>query len=334
MKTRLLLMPLLIAAVAALAACGGGSKSVPGDAVALVGSQPITKIQLDNLMTQAAAQAKASGQTPPTIGTPQYTSLRDRAIGYLVQVSELQQEATKLGVKVTNGDINAYIQSIVKLHYGGSEKKLEQAIAKSGLTLAEAKFEVMVNLLEQKLKTKVTSAAKVTTAQELAYYNKNKAGYHQNTSRSVRHILVSTKKLAEQIETKLKNGASFAALAKKYSKDTGTAAVGGKYTAIQGQDVPAFDKAAFALKTNAISQPVRSPYGWHVIQALGPIKPAHTQTFKQVQGAIQQNLVSQAQSTAWGTWLTNLQKQYKGKIAYQTGYAPATTASTAAPTTT
>jgi len=159
----------------------------------------------------------------------------------------------------------------------------------------------------------------------------------------VRHILVNSKSLAEKIETKLKNGASFAALAKQYSKDTGSAAQGGKLCVAHGgssgvcqQTVAPFDKAAFSLKTNQISQPVKSVYGWHVIQAIGPIKAAHVQTFAQVKAQIQANLASQQKQTAWQAWLAKLAKDYKGKVTYQTGYAPPTTTTptTPAPTTT
>ena len=79
---------------------------------------------------------------------------------------------------------------------------------------------------------------------------------------------------------------------KQYSKDTGSAAQGGKLCVAHGgtsgacsQTVAPFDKAAFSLKTNEISQPVKSVYGWHVIQALGPVKAAHTQTFAAGQGS-------------------------------------------------
>ncbi|HZS31562.1 MAG TPA: peptidylprolyl isomerase [Gaiellaceae bacterium] len=335
MKTRLLLMLLLAAAVAALAACGGGgSQSVPSNAIAVVDSTSITKTQFDDLMAQAQAQAKAQKQPVPKVGSADYTTLRDHVVGYLVQVTELEQQAAKLGVKVTNAEVTAYLKNIAKLNYGGSEAKLDASIKKSGLTVPQAQFQVMVNLLASKVKTKVTSAAKVTTAQEQQYYNQNKAQYHQAESRNVRHILVSSKTLAKTLETKLANGANFAALAKKYSKDTGTAQAGGAYTAVKGQDVPTFDKAAFSLKTGAISQPVKSPYGWHIIEAVGPIKPAHTQTFAQVQSTIEQSLLQQQQQTIWGAWLTDLQKKYQGKVSYQTGYAPATTATPTTPTTT
>ncbi|MGH3008777.1 MAG: peptidylprolyl isomerase [Gaiellaceae bacterium] len=332
MKTRLLFAPLLIAAVAALAACGGGAKTVPSNAVALVGSVPVTKVQFNELIKQAESQAKAAGQPVPTIGSAQYTQLSQKVVAYLVQVSELEQQAPKEGVKVTSKDVDAYLQSIAKLHYGGSQKKLDAEIVKSGLTIPEARQQVMVNLIAQRVKNKVTGAAKVSTSDEEAYYKANQSAYHQPETRNVRHILVGSKSLANKLETKLANGASFASLAKKYSKDTGTAKLGGKYTARQGQDVPQFDKAAFSLKAGATSAPVHSQFGWHIIQALGPVMPARTAPFKQVQSQIEQQLVSQKQQTAWSAWLANLQKQYQDKVEYQTGYAPPPTSTTATTT--
>ena len=144
----------------------------------------------------------------------------------------------------------------------------------------------------------------------------------------MRHILVNTKKLADGLEAQLKNGADFAALAKKYSKDTSSAKNGGKLTISKGQTVKPFEDSAFSLKTNEISAPVHSTYGWHIIQALGPVTPAKTTPLKSVKTQIQQSLLSTKKTNVMTTWVNDLKKSFEPTIAYQAGYAPATTATT------
>jgi foldase protein PrsA len=255
----------------------------------------------------------------------------------------VKQAAPKEGVTVTSKDVDKFIQNLITTKYQGSAAKFDAWLKSQGLTMKEAKQEVFVNLLAQKLHEKVIAAAKVTTAQEKSYYNSNIAQYAvaAATTRNIAHILVKTKAEALQLEQKLQNGANFADLAKKYSTDTGSAANGGELCAAKSgssgscsQMVPPFAKAAFALKTGQISAPVHSQFGWHVIKALEPIvhQKAHTESFKDAQAQIQQTLLSQAQQTLWQNWITSLAKQYQGKVSYQAGYAPPTT--TALPTTT
>lgn len=89
-----------------------------------------------------------------------------------------------------------------------------------------------------------------------------------------RHILLKAKDHALAItlakELQANHGANFAALAKKYSTDTGSAKLGGDLGFFsRGQMVPQFDKVAFSLKIGQVSDPVKSQYGWHIIQVLG-----------------------------------------------------------------
>jgi foldase protein PrsA len=341
MKTRLPFLLVSTALVALLAACGGGGGpgNVPADSIAVVGSTPVSKADFNGLMSVACARYKAQGQPCPKVGTPTYSSLRDSAVTFLVQQEELTQEAKKLGLTVTQKDLDNQLQQIKKTYYQGSEKKLDAALKKDGITLAQLEqFELRPNLLGQKVQAKVTADVKVSDAAALKYYNANKSSFTTPKTREVRHILVNSKSLADTIEAKLKNGASFAALAKQYSKDTGSASQGGKLCVAHGgtsgacqQTVAPFDKAAFSLKTGATSPPVKSVYGYHIIQALGPIKPAHTQTFAEVKSQIEANLASQQKQTAWQSWLAKMAKDYKGKVAYQTGYTPATTTTPTAP---
>ncbi|WP_407407750.1 peptidylprolyl isomerase [Peribacillus sp.] len=82
-----------------------------------------------------------------------------------------------------------------------------------------------------------------------------------------RHILVKDKKTAEEVKAKLDKGGDFAALAKEYSTDTGTAAKGGDLGWFStGEMVPEFETAAAKLKKDEISKPVKSEFGYHIIQ--------------------------------------------------------------------
>jgi foldase protein PrsA len=335
MKTRAPFLALALTVLAVLVAgCGGGGNgSVPSDAVAKVNGTSIPKSTLTSLINVAFARYKAQKQPVPKVGTAAYSQLRDQAVTFLVQEEELTQEAAKLGVSVSQKDLDKRVALIKTTYYKGSEKKLDAELKKDGITLAELEqYNLKPQLLSEKLETKVTESVKVSTADAQKYYDQNKATFTTPKTREVRHILVSSKSLADQIETKLKNGQSFATLAKKYSKDTGSAQQGGKLCVAHGgssgacsQTVPPFDKASFSLKTNEISAPVKSVYGWHIIQALGPVKPAHTQTFKEVESQIKSNLAQQQKQTAWTDWLAKVKKDYSGKVSYQTGYAPATT---------
>lgn len=84
---------------------------------------------------------------------------------------------------------------------------------------------------------------------------------------SASHILVKTKAEAMDITEKLNRGEDFAVLAKANSNDPGSKDRGGSlgYFA-KGQMVPAFEKAAFALKKGEISAPVKSRFGYHIIK--------------------------------------------------------------------
>ncbi len=93
------------------------------------------------------------------------------------------------------------------------------------------------------------------------------------------HILINqfgddAKNLAEanNIYDQLQKGANFAALAKQYSKDPGSAVRGGDLGWFgKGQMVPEFDKAAFSGKIGVVQKPIKTNYGYHIIKVTGKI---------------------------------------------------------------
>ncbi|MDP4163620.1 MAG: peptidylprolyl isomerase [Bacillota bacterium] len=105
-----------------------------------------------------------------------------------------------------------------------------------------------------------------------------------------RHILVKDEKTALDVKKQLDAGAKFEDLAKKYSQDPGSAKNGGDLGWFgPGKMLPEFENAAYALKINEISAPVKSQYGYHIIQLTG--KKAK-KSFDQMKGDLETQVKS------------------------------------------
>jgi foldase protein PrsA len=316
------------AAVLALAAgCGGSSSSsgVPKGDIAMVGGTPITKARFDEVLAQYNASAKAAGQAPVKCCNADYTSaVQQKIVPYLVQRTEFEVQAHKLGVVVTPKDIDAAVKKIIDQYFKGKKSAFLAAIKKQGSTLNDVRDTVGLNVLQEKVTAKLTAGIKVSDAEALAYYNKNKSQYAKPTSRDLSHILVKTKALAQKIYDQLKAGADFAKLAKKYSTDKSSGIQGGKL-GVQAENalVTPFSKVAFAIPTGTISKPVHTQFGWHIIKANGPVIPKSTASFSKEKPAIVQQLLQVKKGNATSAWQTKIQKIYAGKVKYASkDYAP------------
>jgi foldase protein PrsA len=311
-------LPLLIVG------CGGTSTaSLGSDDVAVVGTHEITKDQFQQLMARAKKSYDAQKRPFPKPGSTEYEQLKGQAITFLVQQAEVEEQGSSLGVDVSDKDVDKEIARYKKQFYGGSDARYEKAVKQQGLTDEQARQAIRQQLISQRVFKKVTGDVKVSDSDIKAYYNSHKSQYVQPESRDVRHILVPKKSLADSLYAQLKSGADFAKLAKRYSKDPGSAANGGKLTVSKGQTVPEFDKTAFSLKKGELSKPIKTQYGYHIIQALSGIKPATTTTLEKVRASIRQQLEQQRKNDKITKWLEDTKKDYcNGKIKYQVGYQP------------
>jgi parvulin-like peptidyl-prolyl isomerase len=117
---------------------------------------------------------------------------------------------------------------------------------------------------------------------------------HSQEEALVRHILVDNEQLAGVVYALLNGGQDFGELAKKYSKDTSSAVNGGNMEWFgKGAMVPEFEQAAFSQKIGEIGKPVKSQYGYHIIQVIArQDMPANASQYEQ------------NRQTAFTDWLT------------------------------
>jgi len=324
----------LAALAAALAGCGGGSGSVPSDAVATVGSQKITQQQFTALIDQAKRSYKVQKRSFPAPGSPEYQTLKNQALQYLVQRAEFAQEAGGMGITITTKQVDARLVQIKKQYFGGNEARYKTQLKKQGLTDQQVRDDVQAQLVSEQIFKKVTGGVKVNDADVKKYYTQHQSQYGVPEQRVIAHILVKSKALADKLYTQIQNGANFAQLAKKYSQDPGSKNQGGKLTISKGQTVAPFDQTAFLMQTGQVSHPVHTQFGYHIIKALGPIKPAKLTPFAQVKASIQQQLLQQNRNDEMTKWVDKVKKDFTHKIHYQAGYAPPATTTSTSPTTT
>ena|SRR6476659_245523 len=326
---------LATAALAATACGGGGSQSVPEGAVAVVDGTDVSKSDLDSLIAQAKRGYAAQKQQFPKVGTAEFQSIQTQYVAYLVELAEFRQAAAKLGAEVTPKDIDAAEKDLIKSRFSGSRAAYVKALKQQGFTPASYRAKALeVSALSKKIFDQVTKDVAVSEQDILAYYTTNQAQYGTPESRDVRHILISikdskgnvdygaSKAKADKIYAELKSGADFAKLAKANSDDPGSKDTGGKLTISRGQTVPEFDKVSFDLATGALSKPVKTQYGYHVIEAVSNVRKAKTTPLDKVRATIKTTLLQQKRNETMQAWVSDLQQRYKGKVSYAAGYEP------------
>ena len=316
----------------ALAGCGGGNENVPDGAVAVVDGEEVTKAEFDALMARAKLSYSQNKQDFPKAGTPEYRTLQNQAVAYLVQQEKYRQKADELDVAVTEKEVDDRVEQLKQQYFGGNEKQFQDNLKTQGLTEPQIRGEIESQLVSEKIYAKVTEGVKVTDDEIEKYYNDHKADYKSAASREVRHILVAKNKkaLADRLRTQLQGGAGFAALAKQHSTDPGSKSNGGKLTVRKGETVPPFDKVAFELDKGELSAPVETQYGWHLIEALSDVKPEKQTPLADVKEQIRQQLLQERRQQAITDWSKELNDEFEDKITYQVGFSPPATTGTTA----
>jgi foldase protein PrsA len=347
--------------VAALAvgvsACGGG---LPGSSVATVGDQTIKRDTFDHWMRiitisqasqtnpnaaktaavpdspdfQQCVAAKKKTAPKPAKGQPettdaqfktqckqQYDQFKGEVLGFLIRSTWLDQEATKMNVKVTDKEVQKQIDDIKKQQFtqkGSYEKFLQTA----GLTNEDVLFQQRVRELQNKITAKVTKGKdKVTDAQIADYYNKHQSQFATQERRNVRIVLTKTKAKAQQAKSALQSGGSWKSVAKQYSIDQASKNKGGELQGgvAKGQQEKALDTAIFSADKAKLTGPVKTQFGWYVFQ-VEKVTKGKQQSLDESKANIKQQLASQQQNATLKKFGDDYRKRYKATTDCRKGY--------------
>lgn len=229
----------------------------------------------------AAAQVPAGqGQAQPSAPTPAQPATDPNKV--VLTVGEQ---------KLTAGEVEALIKDLPaqqqQLLQRTGKRMLADELVRIKLFAQEAKKRKLDETPKVKRQLELTREQILATsvASDLLRqnYEENKQKYEKIHAR---HILIRTpgsrapvrpgqkeltepdaKAKADDLRKKLAGGTDFAELARKESDDTVSGAQGGDLNVFgHGEMVPEFDKVAFALKEGEISEPVKTPFGYHIIQ--------------------------------------------------------------------
>ena len=201
---------------------------------------------------QFAAQS-GMGELSP--GSPQYEAMIQQIMPTLIELEIAKAYAEEQGITVSEGDVNQEIETIkdqiseqaqAQGMNVGREEAFEQALQQAGITEEELRGQLRDQLPVQKVQERVAGGAEASQEEVERFYEENKeAQFTTPEQRCARHILFNKdqRAKAEEVKGQLQKGADFAALAREYSQDPGSAEQGGDLGCLgQGETVPSFEE--------------------------------------------------------------------------------------------
>ncbi|GAX91122.1 peptidylprolyl isomerase [Effusibacillus lacus] len=227
-----------------------------GTVLATVGDQKITQQQLQTELEKLGGS---------------------RVLLQLINEQVVEQAAKKNKIVVSDQEIEPELARLKKQF--PSEEQFKQSLEMDGITVDQLKDQIRSHILLVKLASK---DVQITEEDLKKHYEEHGKEYGEQEKVKARHILVDTEEEAKAIRDRLIKGEDFAKLAKEKSKDRVSAEKGGDLGYFeQGVMAPEFDKAAFTSKVGDLSEPVKTQFGYHIIQVVEK-KEAKIPAFEEV----------------------------------------------------
>ncbi|EPY2307352.1 peptidylprolyl isomerase [Clostridium sporogenes] len=237
----------------------------------------------------------------------------------LITEKVLLQKGKELKVIPKDEELNKEVDkkfNEIKAVYNNDEKKFEETLKSTGFTKETLKEYLKSQIIIEKVINEATKDVKVEDKDAKKYYNENQSMFTEKpNTMNVSHILVKTEDEAKKVKKRLDSKEDFAKVAKEVSQDPGSKDKGGLLGDINYNDSqldPTFMKAAIALKQGAVSNPVHTQFGYHIIK-INSKKEYPVKKFDAVKEDIKKELKMEKQKEAYTKKIEEWKKASKIK---------------------
>lgn len=237
--------------------------------------------------------------------------LKEQLLKQLIDRELILGEATRLNVQLTPDELDA---AMIEVRGNYTAEEFTNVLQQTG----NAPERWLAALKLRLLTTKVSAAALISQVQVSdketeGYYKNQREEFRRPVEIRARQMLFKTRDEASRILKLLKEGGDFATLAGQYSQSPDRENGGALGYFSPGQLPIEFDEVLFKLQVKQISEPVESPYGFHLFLVERKRK-AGLRPYAAVKDEIAAKLYQQKEETAFHLWLENLQKTTETNI--------------------
>ncbi|WP_427339616.1 peptidylprolyl isomerase [Caloranaerobacter sp. DY30410] len=189
---------------------------------------------------------------------------------------------------------------------------LESGLDSDEEFLAELEY-MKQNLLKQFAVRKLLENISIEEEELVTFYSDNKEKFKKPETVRARHILVDTESEANKIIEEIKSGLNFEDAAKRYSKCPSKANGGDLGYFTRGKMVKEFENASFELEKGQMSEPVKTSFGYHIIEILDK-KEEEISPFEAVKDQIKNQLIAAKQNEVYFKKVEELRNIYEVKV--------------------
>ena len=291
-----------------------------------VDGKDITEAEVDAKVN--AYMTRMAAQIPPNMVEQYKTQIRGQALDSMIIEKLLDEQIKKLGINITDSDVNGKLSEIVAAQPGGMTMESFKAM----LAAQGQSFDVVKEQIKKTMGyEKIIGTVEVNDAEAKAFYNENKDDFNMPEQVKASHILVkvdasATPEVKAAAKTKIegllkqvKAGGDFAALAKANSDCPSKERGGDLGFFDKSSMVKEFSDVAFAMKVGEVSGVVETQFGYHIIKVTDRKKGGLT-TFEEAKADIIKQLQDKKKGEAFKGMIEKIKAQ--AKIVYPPGKEP------------